>query len=101
MSTGPGCIITATAKSSKTPGVEQQHFSAAELLGGCSKQRNRQAQLVGDLGQRQGGAHCRGGDDVVAAGMADFGQRVVLGADADSQLAAAEVGAESGVQSTG
>jgi hypothetical protein len=82
-------------------GVEQQHFSAAELLGGCAQQGNRQAQLVGDLGQCQRGAHCRRGDDVVAAGMTDSGQRVVLGAHADGQGTAAEVGAKSGVQSTG
>ena len=82
-------------------GVEQQHFSAAGLLGRCAEQHDRQAELVGDVGQRQRGADRRRGDDVVAAGMSDPRQRVVFGADADHQRAAAELGAERGVQPAG
>ncbi len=82
-------------------GVEHQDFSAAELLGRCAQQRNRQVELFGDIGQCQRGAHCRRGDDVVTAGMTDPGQRVVLSAHADGQRTAAEVGPKSGVQSTG
>ena len=82
-------------------GVEQQDFSAAELLSGRAQQRNRQTQLVGDVGQCQRGADCRCGNDVVAAGMTDPGQRVVFGADPDSQRTTAEVGAKRGVQTAG
>ena len=82
-------------------GPEQQHLSAARLLRGRAEQRHRQPQLVGHLGQRQRGADRGSGDDVVPAGMSDPGQRVVLGADADDQRAAAEVGAERGVQPAG
>ena len=82
-------------------GLEQQHFSAAGLLGGGAEQHDRQAQVVGHLGQRQRRADRRGRDDVVAAGMSDAGQCVVFGADADHQRAAAEVGAKRGVQPAG
>ena len=54
-------------------GLEQQHFSAAGLLGGGAEQHHRQAQLVGHLGQRQRRADGGGRDDVVAAGMSDPG----------------------------
>ena len=82
-------------------GLEQQHFSAAGLLGRCAEQHHRQAEFVGHLGQRQRGADRGRGDDVVAAGMSDSGQRVVFGADPDDQRAAAEVGAKRGVQPAG
>ena len=83
------------------PGLQHQCLAAAGLLGGSSQQRHRQAQVVGHLGQRQRGAHRRRGDDVVAARVADLGQRVVFGADPDDQRSAAEVGAKGGVQARG
>ena len=82
-------------------GVEQQDFSTAELFSGRAQEHNRQTQLVGYVGQGQRGADRRCGNDVVAAGMTDPGQRVVFGAHANSQRTAAEVSAERGVQSAG
>ena len=82
-------------------GLQHQHLAAAGLLGGGAEQHDRQVQLVGDLGQRQRRADRGRRDDVVPAGVSDAGQRVVLGADADDQRAAAEVGAERGVQPAG
>ena len=49
-------------------------------------------------GQAQAGADRRGGDDVVAAGMADAGQGVVLGADRHHQRPGPGLGAEGGGQ---
>ncbi len=82
-------------------GLEQQGFSAAGFLRGCADQRHGESEVVGHLGQRQRSAHRGRRDDVVAAGMSDLGQRVVLGADADDQRTAAEVRAKRGVQPAG
>ena len=38
-------------------GVEQQDFAAAELFGGGAQQRHPQTQLVGNVGERECGAH--------------------------------------------
>ena len=83
------------------PGLEHQRLTAAGLLGGSAQQRHRQPEFVGHLGQRQRGTHRRRRDDVVAAGVTDPGQRVVLGAHPDHQRSAAEVGAKRGVQAAG
>ena len=82
-------------------GVEQQHFSAARLLRWRADQRHRETEVVGHLSQRQRGADCGGRDDVVAAGVSDLRQRVVLGANADDQRTAAVVGPKRGVQPAG
>ncbi len=101
MSVGPGMRHHRHRDVVERPGLQQQRFATAGLLGGGAQQRHPQAQVVGHLGQRQRGTHRRRGDDVVAAGMPDLGQRVILGADPDNQRSAAEVGAKGGVQTTG
>jgi hypothetical protein len=80
------------------PSLQEQGFTTAGLFGGGSQQGHRQAQVIGDLGQRQRGPDRRGRDDVVAAGVPDLRQRVVFGAYPDDQRSASEVGAEGGVQ---
>ena len=85
----------------ENPGPQHQLFAATGLFGGRAQQRHPQPQFVRYLCQRQRGAHRRRRNDVVAARVPDLGQRVVLGAHADDERSAAEVGAERGVQATG
>ena len=62
--------------------LEHQDLAAAALLGRRAEHLHGQPEVVGERGEREAGAGGRGGDDVVAARVADPGQGVVLGADA-------------------
>ena len=65
--------------------LEQQDLAAAALLGRGADDPHGHAEVVGHGGQGQARADGGRGDHVVAAGVADPGQRVVLGADGDLQ----------------
>jgi hypothetical protein len=78
--------------------VQEQDLSAAALLGGGAHHRDGQTDVVGHGGQGQGGPHRGGRDHVVAAGVADLGQGVVLGAHGDMQWTRPGPGGEGGGQ---
>ncbi len=82
-------------------GVEQQHLSATRLLGGRAEQYDGEAELVGDLRQRQRRADRRCRNDVVPARVSDARERVVLRADPDDQRPASVARPERGIQSAG
>ena len=86
-SAGQGWTIMAACTSSNDPALEHGDLAAAALLGRVPEHPHGEAQLVGHLGQSEAGPDGRGGDDVVAAGMADAGEGVVLGADGHDQRA--------------
>ncbi len=67
--------------------LDKADLAATALLGGRTQQRHLEPQLIGQRRQRQGGTEAGGADDVMATGMADRGQRVVLGADGHVQRA--------------
>ena len=78
--------------------LEHEDLAAAALLGRGAQHLDGEAQVVGHLGQGQAGTDGGGGDDVVAAGVADAGQGVVLGADGDGERPRAGGGHEGGGQ---
>ena len=64
-----------------------QDLAAAALLGRRADDLDGQAEVVGDGASARPAPTAVGGDDVVAAGVADAGQGVVLGADRDGAAA--------------
>ena len=62
-------------------GVNQLDLAPASLLGRGTEHRYPNSQLLGQGGHRHPCSGRRRGDDVVAAGVADLGQGVVLAAD--------------------
>ena len=85
-------------------GAEPRHqlLAAVTLLGGRAEHAHHAGQARAELGQRDGRAITGGGDDVVAAGMADAGQRVVFREDRDGRaVLLAELGGISGGQAEG
>jgi len=60
--------------------LKKQNLAAAvaHFLGGRANDADGEAYLVGHYGRSKRRAHRRGRDDVVAAGMADAGQAIVL-----------------------
>ena len=76
---GHGCTIMAAWTPSKTP-RSSRGSPAAALLGRRSDHPEREAELVGERGETKARPDRTGGDDVVAAGVTDVGQGVVLGA---------------------
>jgi hypothetical protein len=69
--------------------LEHHGLAAKVLLAGRAEHLDRDAEVVGHRGEQQSGGHRGGRDDVVAAGVADARQRVVLGEQADDELAVA------------
>ena len=67
--------------------LEHEDLAAAALLGRRAEHADGEPEVVGHLGQRQAGPDGGRGDDVVAAGVAHVGERVVLGADRHDELA--------------
>jgi metal-dependent amidase/aminoacylase/carboxypeptidase family protein len=65
--------------------LEHQYLAAAAFFGGCAEDLDRDAELVGQRRERETRADRGRGDHVVTAGVADAGERVVLGADADGE----------------
>jgi hypothetical protein len=91
-----GCTIIARCAPLERAAVQEEDLAAAVLLGRRAHHRHRQTDVVGDARETQARPDGRGGDDVVAAGVADVGQAVVLGADRDVERAAAGARAERG-----
>jgi hypothetical protein len=79
--------------------VQHERSCPAPLLGRRAEHPDLQADLVGHGGQGQPGPHRARRDDVVPAGVAHVGQRVVLGAHGDDQLAVTGPGLERGRES--
>jgi hypothetical protein len=77
---------------------KHQDLAAAVLLGGRAEYLDREAEVVRHRCEQPPGGHRGGRDDVVAAGVPDVRQRVVLGEQADDQLAAAVPGGQRGRQ---
>ena len=65
--------------------VDEPQLAATGLLGGRAQDGDAQAELLGHGSEREARADAGRRDDVVAAGMPDLGQRVVLDADGDVQ----------------
>jgi hypothetical protein len=55
----------------------------ADFFRRCAEHGNRQSCLIRDLGDGYGGAGGHGRNDIVAAGVANLGKGVVLGANGD------------------
>ncbi|WP_376699947.1 hypothetical protein, partial [Streptomyces cacaoi] len=81
--------------------LQRMDPAAAALLRRGAEHRDAQAEFVGDRGRSGGGADGARGDHVVPAGVAEPGQRVVLGAHAHVQRARVEGGGERGGQPAG
>jgi hypothetical protein len=81
--------------------LHEQDLAATALFGRRPDDADRKAHVVGYPGQRPGRADRRGGDDVVAAGVSDPRQGVVLGADRHVERAAAGASGEGGGQIAG
>jgi len=63
--------------------LDHDDLAAATLFGRRANDADLHAELVGHRGERDPGADRRSRDDVMAARVAHFGQRVVLGDDRD------------------
>ena len=74
------------------PALEHHDLAAAPLLRRRAEQRHGEAEVVGDPSQREGRSDRRRRDDVVAAGVTETGQRVVLGAEHHVERAGARGG---------
>ena len=80
------------------PGLEELDLAPAALLGGRADELDRPDDGVALPRQGEEGAERPRRDEVVPAGVADLGQRVVLGEDGDPRpRAAADAGADRGV----
>src|SRR5207249_2392357 len=73
-------------------------FAAASLLRRRADHTDRKPDVVGHPRRREPGADGGRRDDVVAAGMADAGQAVVLGAEGNVERTRAGAGDERGRQ---
>ena len=82
---GPGVDHHRGVGAVERAALEQEDLAPAALLGRRAEHRDRQPDVVGHRGQGHARADGGGGDEVVAAGVAHAGQRVVLGADHDGQ----------------
>ena len=88
-SRGIGCTIIAAWTPSNAPRSSRSTLPPPLLLGRRTDHLHGDAELVGERGERETGAHGRGRDHVVPARMADARQRVVLRTDRDRERAGA------------
>ena len=63
--------------------ADHELLAATPLFGGCAEDCDTTAERLGDLGDGQPGTKTGGADDVVPAGVADTGKRVVLAQHGD------------------
>jgi hypothetical protein len=83
-------------------GARHQLLAAAVLLRRRAEQPDARRKRGTELGQGERGAERGGRDQVVAAGVADAGQRIVLGEQRDERtVARAEIDGERGRQAVG
>ncbi len=74
--------------------LEHEHLAAAAFLGRRAEHPHGEPEVVRHCGQREPGSDSSGGNDVVAAGVPDVRQRVVLRAHGHDQLPVAYLGLE-------
>ena len=79
-------------------GVGHNDLAAAALFPRCADDFDRALKIGQGATQRDPGADAPGGDQVVAAGVADLRQRVILGEESDDRLATAVGGDKGGVE---
>ena len=92
-----GCIIIAASTPVERALARHQLLAAAALLGGRAEHAHAPGQPRAERREREPRADARGRDQVVAAGVADLGQRVVLGEHARRRARSrAELGRERG-----
>src|SRR5437870_13807400 len=65
--------------------LEEESFAVAELFGRRADDRQRDAEIVDEVAQRDRGAEPDRGDQVVSAGVTDHGQRVVFRTDREAE----------------
>ena len=82
-SASAGWTISAASTPSSAPAVDQPILPPPPSSAGVPRISTRPPELVGQRGGGQAGAEAGGGDDVVAAGVADAGQGVVLAQHGD------------------
>ena len=82
-------------------GSDLQDLAAAPLLGRCADDGDPAVARLGHRGRGESGAQTGRSDDVVPAGVADAGQRVVLEADGDVRAGPAGSSDEGGLQAVG
>ena len=95
-STGQGWTIMAAWTPSKAPRSSMRILPPPPSSAGVPRTRTFRPIWSATAARAKPGPHRARGDDVVAAGVPDVGQRVVLGADRDDQLAVARPGLECG-----
>ena len=97
-----GCIISAASTPSKAPSRAINSLPPPRSSAGVPSMRTRPGKRARERRERERGAERRGGDQVVAAGVADAGQRVVLGEQRHAGAArAAELGGEGRLEPVG
>ena len=84
--------------SAESVAFEQLDLAAPAFLGGGADHRQRDTEVVDDGRQCERRPDRDRGDQVVAARVSETGQRVVLGAQRDVQVAAADLRGERGVE---
>ena len=77
---------------------EHEDLAATGFLGGRTDHADGDAEFVRERGQTDARADRGRSNDVVPARVSDAGQRVVLGAEREHQVTAAEPGIEGGRQ---
>ena len=82
-STGPGMGHHREVEAREGAAVEQLDLAAAALLGGGAVDLDREVELVGERPRAAADPDGDGRDEVVAAGVPEPRERVVLGADPD------------------
>ena len=82
-----GWIIIAASTPSKAPSRAISSLPPKRSSAGRAQIAHPPGERAVQFGKRQRGAEAGGGDDVVAAGMADAGQGVVFGEDGDRRTA--------------
>ena len=88
-SVGQGCTIMAAWTPAKAPRSSMSTLPPPPSSAGRAEDAHGQSELVGHGRQGEPGADGGRRDDVVAAGVAHAGQRVVFGAHRHHQLAVA------------
>jgi len=81
-------------------GGDELELAAAAFFGGCAKETDTAGKFgfAESAGNGEEGGEGGGGNEVVAAGVADAGEGVVLGVEGDEASAGAELAGEGGIE---
>ncbi len=101
MSSGPGCSITVAAMSSNVPALSSNAFPPPASSAGVPSSTTVRPSSSATSASASAVPTAEAAMMLWPQACPISGQRVVLGADADDQRAAAEVGAKRGVQAAG